>query len=69
MTSRPEPCTLLAATDLLSTTSHLVEAIYMAAGDLNADECEAIRSVCNIVQPNLSKVQSIVDALRAEGMK
>lgn len=34
MTSRPEPCTLLAASDLLSSVQALVEAAFMAAGSL-----------------------------------
>lgn len=59
MTSRPEPCTLLAASDLLSSVQALVEAAFMAAGSLGKrEEASALQQVLDIADARLSIVRS-----------
>lgn len=59
MTSRPEPCTLLAASDLLSSVQALVEAAFMAAGSLGKrEEASALQQVLTL--PTLGYLSSEV---------
>lgn len=68
MTSRPEPCTLLAASDLLSSAQALVEAAFMAAGSLGKqEEANALQQVLDIAGTRLAHAIEIVEAIRKGG--
>lgn len=60
---------LLDASDLLSITNHLMEAVCMAAASLaNRDETEAIQQVCQVAQQRLSEARQIIDTVRKGGL-
>lgn len=60
--------TLLGATDLLSISNSLMEAVYMAAATLgDQDQTEAIQQVCQAAQRCVSEAREIIDAIRKGG--
>ncbi|MCL7999920.1 hypothetical protein M8994_16920 [Brucella sp. 21LCYQ03] len=68
MTSRPEPCTLLAASDLLSSAQSLVDAAFMAAGSLGKrEEASALQQVLDIADTRLTNAIEIAEAIRKGG--
>lgn len=69
MTARPEPCKLLAATDLMTSSAHLMEAVFMAASSLDTDEAGAIQNVCEEAKRRIQDAICIVKAITAEGVK
>ncbi|MEJ5081076.1 hypothetical protein [Ochrobactrum sp. MYb379] len=68
MTSRPEPCTLVAASDLLSSVQSLVEAAFMAAGTLGKrEEANALQQVLDIADTRLTNAIEILEVIRKGG--
>ncbi|WP_417878505.1 hypothetical protein [Vibrio sp.] len=68
MTSRPEPCNLVDASDLLSSVQALIDAAFMAAGSLGKqNEANAIQQVLDIADTHLTHAIEIVEAIRKGG--
>ena len=60
---------LLGANDLLSISSHLIEAIFMASCDLSDKrQIEAIQQVCIVAQKHISDASEIIDTVRKGGL-
>lgn len=56
---------LLRASDQLSVSNHLMEAVFMAASDLvDKKQAEAIQQVCQLAQAHLSQASLIIDDMR-----
>ncbi len=68
MNSRPEPCTLLATADLLTSAKSLLNALFMAAGSLgDRDEADAFQQVIDVASNRLSDALTIVETIRNGG--
>lgn len=60
---------LLGASDLLSISDHLIEAIFMAACDLSDKrQIEAIQQVCMVAQKHISDAKEIINEVRKGGV-
>lgn len=58
---------LLGASDLLSISGHLIEAIFMAACDLtDRRQIEAIQQVCIVAQKHIANASEIIETVRKE---
>lgn len=63
------PHDLLGASDLLSISGHLIEAIFMAACDLSDKrQIEAIQQVCIVAQKHITDANEIIDTVRKGGV-
>lgn len=60
---------LLGASDLLSISGHLIEAIFMAACDLSDKrQIEAIQQVCIVAQKHITDASEIIHEVRKGGL-
>ena len=60
---------LLGASDLLSISDHLIEAIFMAACDLSDKrQIEAIQQVCIVAKKHIHDAAEIINEVRKGGV-
>jgi|GEM_PF-3278241 len=64
MISRPEPCTLVAASDLLSSVQAFIEAASMAASTLRPEAANALQQVLDVADTRLTQAIEIVEVIR-----